>query len=330
MFGVIIVVLVAIIDVPNIASGNASHALRHPELQLQQQQQQQQQHAQSSTFADYRRWRRHLPTPTNDVFPLLGAIFLPDDAEIERSSTKNEISERHLATIASVMPIIDVAIRDAHRRYLAQWTDAPEWLQIHTAPILHCHDQGRAAWAALEAVQWTNGTGLDVAFGPACDYVLATVTRILSFYRVPIFTNAGFSEFFIEQKSTVLLTRVGPLQDHISELLERLFRQFGWMRSRMFYEKQFWETELHEAGFCKLLMNGLYARTVTKRWGLEMSASIVPSSRGTHWARQDLVELVGVNNGARNFARVERCAESRFDAGVRGGTETFSGKFPAR
>ncbi|KAL3118934.1 hypothetical protein niasHT_008831 [Heterodera trifolii] len=212
---------------------------------------------------EHRHLRRHLPSTNGDVvFPFLGAVFLPDDAEIERISGKNEMTERHLATITSVMP-------------------------------------GRAAWAALEAVQWTNGTGLDVAFGPACDYVLATVTRILSFYRVPIFTNAGFSEFFIEQKSTVLLTRVGPLQDHISELLERLFRQFGWLRSRMFYEKQFWETELHEAGFCKLLMNGLYARTVTKRWGLEMSASIVPSSRGPHWARQDLVDLVGVNNGGQ-------------------------------
>lgn len=71
-----------------------------------------------------------------------------------------EMSERHLATIDSVMPIIDVAIQEAHRLYLNQWTEDPKWLQIHTAPILHCHDQGRAAWAALEAVGWTNGSGV--------------------------------------------------------------------------------------------------------------------------------------------------------------------------
>ena len=38
-------------------------------------------------------------------------------------------------------------------------------------------------------------------------------------------------------------------------MLEQLFLGLGWGRARMFYEKQFWATELHEAGFCKLLTN---------------------------------------------------------------------------
>lgn len=92
------------------------------------------------------------------------------------------MAERHLATIDSVMPIIgwqmkrmelfnecihstlDVAKRDAHRLYLSGWTSHPNWLRIREAPILHCHDQGRAAWSALEAVQWTNGSGVIVFF----------------------------------------------------------------------------------------------------------------------------------------------------------------------
>lgn len=50
-----------------------------------------------------------------------------------------------------------------------------------------------------------------MSFGPACDYVLASITRILSFHHVSMFTNAGFSEFF-QVKKDFLLTRVGPLQ----------------------------------------------------------------------------------------------------------------------
>lgn len=78
------------------------------------------------------------------------------------------------------MPIIDVAIDDAFKFYIRRWTigddtnrlnaeiDAEElaasrrekWLKIHVAPILQCDDQKTAAWAALEAVQWTNGSGV--------------------------------------------------------------------------------------------------------------------------------------------------------------------------
>ncbi|VDK81259.1 unnamed protein product [Gongylonema pulchrum] len=108
---------------------------------------------------------------------------------------------------------MDVAIHDAHDRFLRQWHDRRSWMIIYTAAISECEDQKKAAWAALEAVEWTNGLGLDVAFGPACDYALATTSRILSYSRVSIFTSAGFSEWFRDkQNNAELLTRVGPLQ----------------------------------------------------------------------------------------------------------------------
>jgi hypothetical protein len=37
--------------------------------------------------------------------------------------------------------------------------------------------------------------------------------------------------------------------------LEQMFLQFRWTKSQLLYEKTFWESELREAGFCKLLMN---------------------------------------------------------------------------
>ncbi|KAI1718676.1 receptor family ligand binding region domain-containing protein [Ditylenchus destructor] len=234
------------------------------------------------------------------MFPLHGAVFLPHDAEL--ITEDGEPPERHLATVESVMPIIDVAVEEAHRLIISRWYSSPDWLRIHVAPILQCDDQKRAAWAALEAVQWTNGSGLDVSFGPACDYVLATITRILSFHSVPMFTNAGFSEFF-QVKSSSLLTRVGPLQEHVSMALEQMFHQFQWSKSQLLYEKTFWESELREAGFCKLLMNGLYLRSVEKKWDLKMEARIVPStphllpSEKRSILKNHLIDAVGINYG---------------------------------
>lgn len=80
-----------------------------------------------------------------------------------------EPQERHLATIESVMPIIDIAIADAYRLYMWRWfpknsqaylNENNTWLKIYKAPILQCDDQKTAAWASLEALQWTNGTGV--------------------------------------------------------------------------------------------------------------------------------------------------------------------------
>uniref|UniRef100_A0A915DWB7 Receptor ligand binding region domain-containing protein n=1 Tax=Ditylenchus dipsaci TaxID=166011 RepID=A0A915DWB7_9BILA len=238
-------------------------------------------------------------TSSNLLAPLRGAVFLPHDTAL--LTPLNEEQERHLATVDSVMPIIDVAIEDAHRLILYRWW-RQDWLRIYVAPVLQCDDQKRAAWAALEALEWTNGSGLDVSFGPACDYVLATITRILSFHAVPMFTNAGFSEFF-QVKSSSLLTRVGPLQEHVSMALEKMFLQFNWTKSQLLYEKTFWKSELHEAGFCKLLMNGLYLRSVEKRWPLKMDARIVPSSPQSSDKRtilkNYLIDAVGVNNAER-------------------------------
>lgn len=67
------------------------------------------------------------------------------------------------------MPIIDVAIEDAYRLYMWRWLpikikdnidNSNSWLQIYQAPILQCDDQKTAAWASLEALAWTNGTGV--------------------------------------------------------------------------------------------------------------------------------------------------------------------------
>lgn len=69
--------------------------------------------------------------------------------------------EIHLATLESVRPIIDTAIRDAHARYLQGWAP-PNWLEIREFPMRECDDQKTAAWAALQALRWTSGSGVSL------------------------------------------------------------------------------------------------------------------------------------------------------------------------
>ncbi|KAK0422580.1 hypothetical protein QR680_007648 [Steinernema hermaphroditum] len=244
------------------------------------------------------------PIGHDDVFPVHGALFLPYDQTHRPAlpaKPTDEEKQHHLATIDSVLPIIDIAIFDAHQLYLQQWTSRDHWMKVIVAPVKECDDQKAAAWAALEATQWTNGSGLDVAFGPACDYVLATVSRILSYSAVPMFTSAGFSEFF-QNKHNELLTRVGPLQDHITYMIENVTTKFNWRHPHLLYQKSFWESELLEAGFCKMMMTGMYVRTVNKQWNLEVNPRMLPTVRETDNKREAfkdyLKDTVGVDYGA--------------------------------
>lgn len=84
------------------------------------------------------------------------------------------------------MPIIDVAIADAYKQYIRHWYPAsPHWLQIHESPVLQCDDQKRAAWASLEAIQWTNGSGVRV------EGAISSIHRLLCIASVDNNIRAG-------------------------------------------------------------------------------------------------------------------------------------------
>lgn len=104
----------------------------------------------------------------SEYFPLHGSVFLPRDRHIDFLKTKksfgsykHDMPTKFLATLESVMPVLDIAINDAHHKYLLHWIpNTKNWLDIREVPVFECDDQKRAAWAALEALQWTNGSGV--------------------------------------------------------------------------------------------------------------------------------------------------------------------------
>lgn len=128
----------------------------------------------TKTTADAQRTPAPSPAAVGNRWqlPVNGALFLPRDFvrpaevkyELQLSDHVTRTGRYHLATIDSVMPVMDVAIRDAQKRYLPQWTDLRPWLRLRPTPIGSCEDQKRAAWAVQEAIQWTNGSRVRSVF----------------------------------------------------------------------------------------------------------------------------------------------------------------------
>uniref|UniRef100_A0AC34QVT1 Uncharacterized protein n=1 Tax=Panagrolaimus sp. JU765 TaxID=591449 RepID=A0AC34QVT1_9BILA len=91
-------------------------------------------------------------------------------------------------------------------------------------------------------------------------------------------------------------------------MIDKLTKRFRWKRPQLMYEKNFWESELREAGFCKLLMNGMYLWTAEKKWDLQVNPKLLPShlENPRKFYREFLVDTVGVNHGGW-FGRLEEC-----------------------
>uniref|UniRef100_A0A0K0F8E8 ANF_receptor domain-containing protein n=1 Tax=Strongyloides venezuelensis TaxID=75913 RepID=A0A0K0F8E8_STRVS len=221
------------------------------------------------------------------LFPLRAALFLP---KALKNSNKNL-----LATIESVMPILDIAIIDAHKRYLNKWTKKRYWMKIKAFQIFECEDQKTAAWSALKALEWATIENLYASFGPSCDYALATINRILSFYEVPMFSNAGFTEFF-HDKNLSYLTRVGIVMEKIENLIGDLSQMYNWKKLQLHYQKNFWHTELLENSFCKIIMNDIYGRYSGK---MNVQYSILTKSNYREYLRVN----VGVEYGRDYLSR---------------------------
>lgn len=58
------------------------------------------------------------------------------------------------------------------------------------------------------------------------------------------------------------------MQKHITVMINAIAQNFGWSKPQLLYQKQFWESELLEGSFCKLLVTGFYVQSVDKKWNL--------------------------------------------------------------
>lgn len=89
-------------------------------------------------------------------------------------------------------------------------------------------------------------------------------------------------------------------------MIEALSKSYGWRRLSLLHEKYFWESELLEPGFCKLMMQGMYLRHLNNESNFDsvIPRLLVSGRAGAAYSRQRLDYLrdflitnVGVDMG---------------------------------
>jgi hypothetical protein len=58
------------------------------------------------------------------------------------------------------------------------------------------------------------------------------------------------------------------MQNHITLMINEVTQLFDWKKPQMIYQKGFWDSELLEGSFCKLLNTGFYMWTLEKKWNV--------------------------------------------------------------
>nr|XP_040571414.1 atrial natriuretic peptide receptor 1-like [Lepeophtheirus salmonis] len=101
-------------------------------------------------------------------------------------------------------------------------------------------------------------SGVDVMFGPSCEYSLASVGRLLQFYNLSLLTAGGFSPEFTSNKSDLfdefyLMTRTGYSFRTIVEGIFDFFQINGWNRTILAYHKTH-HIDLSGPNTCSLFM----------------------------------------------------------------------------
>ncbi|KAL6445937.1 hypothetical protein ACFW04_000963 [Cataglyphis niger] len=122
------------------------------------------------------------------------AVLLPADPSFDISLPK-------------VLPILDLAVYEARSRNLL-----PYWLKLK---FLSQDDHCDAMYAQIGAIDSFSHC-VHLFLGPACDYCVAVVGRVVKFFGAPLITTGGFTFDFTEKKveckdEYFMTTRIGNL-----------------------------------------------------------------------------------------------------------------------
>ena len=122
--------------------------------------------------------------------------------------------------------------------------------------------------------------GVNVFFGPVCDYAAAPVARQTRYWNVPMLSVGAIALDFLQRRKDVysLLTRAGPANlINLAQSFVTMFHDYKWTGFKVLYEREGHSDILHP--FCHLASEALvygikkeanikldYYRLVGNRW----------------------------------------------------------------
>uniref|UniRef100_A0A1B6MMP7 Receptor ligand binding region domain-containing protein n=1 Tax=Graphocephala atropunctata TaxID=36148 RepID=A0A1B6MMP7_9HEMI len=162
-------------------------------------------------------------------------------------------STEYIMALPRVMPVLKLAMEEVRRRQLL-----PKDLNFQFLPWDDRCDAVYAQIATFEAVK----KDVHVFFGPACEYSVAPVARMIKFWGKPLLTTGALTFDFSRDKRTPdseyhLLLRAGLLSYRdLAFFLIALLDQYGWGKVMLVYDK---DGCRHISGkhTCKLMMETL-------------------------------------------------------------------------
>ncbi|XP_044004854.1 atrial natriuretic peptide receptor 1-like isoform X4 [Aphidius gifuensis] len=150
---------------------------------------------------------------------LRAAVLLPND-------TRFDISLQH------VLPVLELALTKVRAQKLL-----PNWLEIKFLPK---DDHCDATYAQIAAID-SYADCVHLFLGPACEYCVANVGRVVKFLGAPLITTGGFTYDFTEKKTECsdeyfMTTRIGSLSFRdISSFFLSIMDKYQWKKVHLIY-----------------------------------------------------------------------------------------------
>ncbi|XP_071865791.1 atrial natriuretic peptide receptor 1 isoform X2 [Bombus fervidus] len=168
------------------------------------------------------------------------AVLLPADPRFDIALPK-------------VLPVLDLAVYEARSRGLL-----PYWLKLKFLPQDdHCdamYAQSGAIDSFLNCVH--------LFLGPACDYCVASVGRVVKFFGSPLITTGGFTYDFTEKKTECkdeyfMTTRIGNVAFRdLANFFVALMNRYEWHKVHLVYATS-GQSQLTGKHTCQLMMKSM-------------------------------------------------------------------------
>ncbi|XP_018313431.1 atrial natriuretic peptide receptor 1 isoform X3 [Mycetomoellerius zeteki] len=168
------------------------------------------------------------------------AVLLPKDLRYDISLPK-------------VLPVLDLAVYEARSRNLL-----PHWLDMKFLPQ---DDHCDAMYAQIGAID-SYSHCVHLFLGPACDYCVAVVGRVVKFLGAPLITTGGFTFDFTEKKvdckdEYFMTTRIGNLAFRdIAKFFVAIMEHYKWRKVHLIYATN-GQNQVAGRHTCQLMMKSM-------------------------------------------------------------------------
>ncbi|XP_031842737.1 atrial natriuretic peptide receptor 1 [Nomia melanderi] len=168
------------------------------------------------------------------------AVLLPADPSYDISLPK-------------VLPVLDLAVHEARSRGLL-----PPWLKLKSLPQ---DDHCDATYAQIGAIDSFSNC-VHLFLGPACDYCVAAVGRVVKFFGAPLITTGGFTFDFTEKKTECkdeyfMTTRIGSLAFRdLANFFVGLMNRYEWRKVHLVYATN-GQSRVAGRHTCQLMMKSM-------------------------------------------------------------------------